>query len=136
MNETVEHLKMIQGVINRMTHVSFLLKGWSITLVVALLAVAANAQNWWYGLIALIPGGVFWSLDAYYLRQERLFRCLYERVRLGPTESGIPTFSMDTAPYERDVHSWNSTLRAPTIRWFHVVVVILVVIVSIIIYFQ
>lgn len=119
-----------------MTHVSFLLKGWSITLIVALLAVSANTHNWWYGLLALIPSGVFWSLDAYYLRQERLFRRLYEKVRLGSAESGIPNFSMDTAPCERDVDSWNSTLLAPTIRRFHMVAVTLVVIASVIIYCQ
>jgi hypothetical protein len=89
MNETVEHLKMIQGVINRMTQVSFLLKGWAVTLVVTLLAVAINTQNSWLGFIALVPTVVFGCLDAYYLRQERLFRDLYDKVRLGPSGSGI-----------------------------------------------
>ncbi len=130
-SETVEHLKMIQGTISRMTQLSFLLKGWSLTLVVALLAVAANSQNSWFGFIALVPPVVFWGLDAYYLRQERLFRSLYDRVRLGSTESGIPAFSMDTSLCERAKDSWRNTMCSRTICWFYVAEVVAVIIVSI-----
>ena len=37
----VQHLELIQGVIGRMGQNSFLLKGWSVTLVTALIALAA-----------------------------------------------------------------------------------------------
>jgi len=48
---------------------------------------------------------LFWGLDAYYLRQERLFRCLYDKVCLAPDGVRIPTFSMDTAICEKEVGS-------------------------------
>ena len=136
MNETVEHLKLIQGVINRMAQVSFILKGWAVTVVIAGLGFAANASNFWLGLLALFPSVVFWGLDAYYLRQERLFRCLYGKVRLDSNGAVIPSFSMDTTPCRSEVGSWCKTLWRPAIRWFHLVVVALVIIVSMIIYFN
>lgn len=76
MNTTVNlehHLEMIQGVIARIAGNSFLLKGWSVTIAAALFALAARDSNSQFACIALLPSIVFWGLDAYYLRQERLF---------------------------------------------------------------
>jgi len=133
MDETIKHLELIQGVINRMAQVSFILKGWTVTIAVALLATAANTESWWLGLLALFPACVFWGLDAYYLTQERLFRCLYDKVRLGSTESAIPLFSMDTAICQDSVDCWLKTLMAPTVVMLHGVIVALVIIVSMLI---
>lgn len=110
MDEVIKHLEVIQGVINRIAQVSFVLKGWTVTSVIALLAVAANTHGWWYGLLALLRACVFWGLDAYYLRQERLFCCLYDQVRAGPTKSAIPIFSMDINECRGTVDSWFQTL--------------------------
>jgi hypothetical protein len=41
MDAQIAHLQMIQAVITRMGSNSFLLKGWSVTLVAALFALAA-----------------------------------------------------------------------------------------------
>ena len=133
MNETIKHLELIETVINRMTQASFIIKGWTITLAVALLAVAANTMNTWYGLLALASTCVFWGLDAYYLRQERLFRCLYDKVRHGPNESNIPAFSMDTTDCRGAVGSWFQTLWATTIVALHGVLLALVVMAVIVI---
>ena len=43
--DKVEHLKLIQGVIDRMARNSFHLKGWSVALVSALFALAAADTN-------------------------------------------------------------------------------------------
>ena len=80
------YLELIQGVISRMAGNSFLLKGWSVTLAAALLAVAANEARARFSAVALLPAFAFWGLDAYYLRQERLFRCLFDHVRLASDE--------------------------------------------------
>ncbi len=108
--DNIKHLELIQNIINRMSQTSFLIKGWTITLVVALLALFANNTDWRYGLLGLIPIISFWGLDAYYLRQERLFRSLYDRVRLGDSQSGIPPFSMDTSVVKTNVSSWGKVL--------------------------
>ena len=133
MTETAEHLKLIQGVINRMAQVSFILKGWTVTLAIAGLGFAANTSNSWLGILTLFPSLVFWGLDAYYLRQERLFRCLYDKVCLAPDGMRIPTFSMDTAICEKEVGSWFKTLWRPTVRWFYLVVVIVVLLISLLV---
>ena len=43
--EMEAHLSMIQGVVNRLAQSSFLLKGWSVVLVSALLAFAAASSE-------------------------------------------------------------------------------------------
>ncbi|MDW7728319.1 MAG: hypothetical protein SCH70_14675, partial [Candidatus Methanoperedens sp.] len=82
MEQKIKHLEFIQGVVNRMATNSFLIKGWCITLVSALFALAAKDANFKYIIIAFIPVPVFWILDSYYLWQERLFRALYDQIRV------------------------------------------------------
>ena len=45
MDSKLKHLEFIQGVINRLSTNSFLLKGWSVVLVSALFALSANDAN-------------------------------------------------------------------------------------------
>ncbi len=126
----VQHLEMVQDVIGRMGQNSFLLKGWSVTLVTALMALAARDSNRTYAWIAIAPAAVFWGLDAYYLRQERLFRALYDWVRSAET-SPAERFSMRTERFQRDVARWLSSLVAPTVVGLHGVVSVIVLLVAI-----
>lgn len=82
MDKKIKHLEMIQGVISRMANNSFMLKGWAVTLVAGIFVLAGKDTDKLYFLVAYIPVIVFWALDAYYLWQERLYRGLYEKVRL------------------------------------------------------
>ena len=75
------HLLTIQAIIARMGVNSFLLKGWSVTLISALFALSVSKANVSFVCIALLPCIVFWALDGYFLWQERLFRVLYDEVR-------------------------------------------------------
>ncbi len=77
----LKHLEMIQAVINRLASNSFRVKGWSVVLVTALLALGAQNGSARMALVSLIPVLVFWGLDGYYLSQERLFRALFNCVR-------------------------------------------------------
>lgn len=81
MLDKIEHLKIIQGVITRMATNSFLLKGWTVTLVSALFALADRTKSQNFFVLAYFPALVFWILDAYYLSKERAFRELYDSVR-------------------------------------------------------
>ena len=76
-----KHLELVQGVINRMASNSFMLKGWAVTLVAGIFALAGKDTDKLYFLVAYVPIIVFWGLDAYYLLQERLYRSLYDKVR-------------------------------------------------------
>lgn len=108
MNEhQVKHLEMIQAVITRMARCSFAYKGWAITIVAGIFALAAKEGDFRYFLVALVPAIAFWGLDSYYLRQERLFRKLYDWARKSsPEEWAKDPFTMNTKPYDRDVASW------------------------------
>jgi hypothetical protein len=70
-------LNMIQGVINRLAGNSFLLKGWTVTLVAALIGLASADSNRDFALIATFVVIVFGTLDAYYLALERRYRQLF-----------------------------------------------------------
>ncbi len=89
MNDRVEHLKLIQAVIARLAGHSFLLKGWAVTVVAALLALTeGRSGELSIPLVGLVPVLGFWVLDTYYLTHERRFRDLYDQVRgeTGPTD--------------------------------------------------
>ena len=78
----LDYLKLIQDVISRMANNSFLLKGWSITLASGIFGLfAINDIGFVYYQLFYLLLIVFWVLDSYYLRQERLYRGLYDRVR-------------------------------------------------------
>ena len=78
----IKHLELIQAVINRMANSSFLIKGWSVTLVAAILALANKDMNKGFVIIVFVPILLFWILDAYFLHQEKLFREVYDQVRV------------------------------------------------------
>lgn len=71
----LKEIELAQSVINRMGTHSFLIKGWAITLVVASLLFSDIS---YYHFVALLPWLMFWYLDAYFLRLERLYRKLYD----------------------------------------------------------
>ena len=79
MNESrIRYLEAIQRVIDRLSNISFILKGWAVTLVAGLMALAANGSNLGFVLITYIPIAVFWFLDAYFLMMERQYRDLFK----------------------------------------------------------
>ncbi len=122
--DTRLHLQMIQGVIGRMASNSFALKGWSVTVSAALLGLAAKDAETSFALLALYPALSFWALDAYYLRQERLFRELFKSVAQGGAPSN---FSMDTTPFEDQVEKLSSVATSDTVAGLHLPVLVAVV---------
>lgn len=114
----LKHLEMLQQVIARMASNSFLVKGWSVTLLSAILVLTAKDKVYVLGWIAVIPVAAFWLLDGFFLRQERLFRRLYDRYRSQPQDT--PTdFSMDTSLVSNEVESWSKVTCSKTLRIFH-----------------
>jgi hypothetical protein len=74
---------------------------------------------------------MFWGLDAYYLRLERLFRALYDDVRRLPEQELIEKvgpFSLSIDEYKDSdrVDSWGKTLSADAVKWVHGIVVVTV----------
>lgn len=71
------HLKIMQGVIQRMAENSRACKVWCVTIVSASLVLAARVDRPDFVLISLVPAVAFLILDAYYLALERAFRGSY-----------------------------------------------------------
>ncbi len=122
----LRHLDLIQAVIARMAQNSFLLKGWSVTVVAALLGLGIKEGSWALALVGYIPLVTFWGLDAYYLRQERLFRGLYDTVRAA---SGTE-FSMDTG--ELQVERQLAVVLSGTVAGIHGLLAITLAIASLV----
>ena len=61
---------------------SFMLKGWAVTIASAVLVLMDGDHTEFTILVILIPLLFFWALDSYYLKLERKYRKLYDRVRM------------------------------------------------------
>ncbi len=112
----IKHLEFIQAVITRMNTNSFQIKGWTITIVAALLAVFASTKKDLFILVSLLPVIAFWFLDSYYLLQERKFRGLYNDiagVTKGPKD--IKEFEMRPDLYVGGKYSYFDVFKSPTI---------------------
>lgn len=116
----LKHLEFIQAVITRMNNCSFLLKGWSVTLVSALFALSTIGTDLRFILFAYFPAFAFWILDGFFLDQERRYRKLYELVAKDDTT--VPELEMNTTNIKSIKGSWLSTLFTSTILIFHGVI--------------
>ncbi|UTE72814.1 hypothetical protein M1I95_21735 [Rossellomorea marisflavi] len=119
MEEKMRHLEMIQNVISRMASNSFLLKGWTVTLVVGLLAFAnIKEMDSNFMFLALIPAAIFWFLDGYFIHQSWLYVELYNHVT--KTRNEDIDFSLDAKPYEDLAGSHVEGIFSHTLLIFYV----------------
>lgn len=100
----IEHLKMIEEIIKRMASNSFYLKGWSVSLISAILVFVKLEANICFIWIALLPTVVFWYLDAFYLQLERKYKKLYKEVQndYNNGTDNVVLFDMDTTKFKVD----------------------------------
>lgn len=129
MEAKIKHLEMILAIINRMAANSFMLKRWSVILVAALFALAAPDKKPLFVYVAYLPTLMFWGLDGFFLRQEQLFRKLYDEVRVINDEEAID-FSMNTGHCEARNGSWISVCFSKTLFSFHGIMVLTLVLVT------
>lgn len=131
----LKHLEFIQNVITRMNSNSFQIKGWTITIVTALIAIYASTSNSYFFLAGIFPTLVFWLLDSYYLNQERKFRGLYNDVAgLATPDREIKLFEMRPDLYTGGKYSyWSSFFSVTILKMYFSIVIILV---ALFIYFE
>ena len=134
--DRVKHLEMIQAIVTRMAGNSFLIKGWTVTVAAALVALAAKESEARFALVSLLPVLSFWGLDAYFLRYERLFRCLYDHVRSAPEEEllGNP-YSLSVKPYIGACPNWFRTLLSAHILMLHGAMILAIIAVIVLVTF-
>jgi hypothetical protein len=119
-----KHLDFIQNTITRMSHNSFLLKGWAVTLVGALFALSQKDISGGITVIAILLTMMFWGLDAYYLSKEHLFRLLYDEVRV--KEPDEIDFAMTPSQTHSSYTDLVVKLTSPTQLYFYGVLVVII----------
>lgn len=135
-----KHLDYLQAIITRHNTNSFMLKGWTITLLSALLALSGAIKEPNITLIALMPIIIFWCLDAFYLSNERCFIDLFNCSSIGhyqipkketlkkefnPSDDNsergtIKNFDMNFTKFKIWTNNtWWTVTRSKTILWFY-----------------
>ena len=118
MNEKkLKHLEFIQNVITRMNSNSFLIKGWTITIVSALFALAAQDSNLKFVIVAYIALPVFWILDGFFIAIEKRYRNLYSEVAQKKEEE--IDFSMDCSKFIKNDTTWFAGVFSKTLIPFY-----------------
>lgn len=128
----LKEIDIIQDIIKRMAYNSFLIKGWTVTLVVATLLLKGDKYQLF---IAFIPLFAFWFLDAYFLWQERLYRKLYEWVINNRLKTDEYLFDMNAYRFKDKVQSKFRIMFSITLVCFYGSIVILIVIYALFILF-
>jgi hypothetical protein len=128
----LKEIDIIQDIINRMVSNSFMIKGWTITLVVVTLLLKGTEkyQVW----LAFIPLLAFWLLDTYFLWQEKMYRELYDWVRNNRLKTDEYLFDMNACRFKDSVQSKIRIMFFITLGWFYGSMAILIVIYSVILF--
>ena len=118
--KVIEHLKIIQAVIDRLGRNTLWVKTWSLTLIVTVTILTAihyvHRPHFSLILIPFILG--FWILDGYFLWQERLFRKVYDAIRV----QSDTDFQMAPLKHrDKPKCSWVSAIFSVTLVIFYLI---------------
>lgn len=109
-----KHLDFIQAVVSRLASSSSAAKGWGLTVATTAFGFSATTAVPVVAGLGLVVVVFFGLLDSYYLREERLFRCLYNDARKGQVE----VYSMDKNAYSSRCRRW-SVIRSWSVLGFY-----------------
>lgn len=128
-----KEFEFIQEIIERQAENSFRIKGWTVTLVVVAIVFRTSDFQLFGAFIPLIG---FWGLDAYFLRQEKMYRRLYEWVRKNRPETEDRKFELDASRFKSDVDGIGKIMISPTMFWFYGSITLLLILYAAIIFSQ
>ncbi len=116
-----KEIDLIQACITRMASNSFLLKGWAISIIAVVLALADKAvEPALLSSLVLIPLISFWYLDAFFLRTEKMYRKMYEWVlKMRVTEDTSFLYDLNPQRFKDQVDSTWEVMWSITLRWFY-----------------
>ena len=126
----LKEIEIIQDIIKRMAFNSFMIKGWTITLVAVTLLLKEGSKCQVF--IAYIPLFVFWFLDAYFLWQEHLYRRLYNWVIQHRLETDEYLLDMNAYRFKGQEQSKLKVMFSITLGWFYGSIFVLTVIYTIV----
>ena len=116
--QLVEHLKLIQGVVNRMAGNCVQLKTQSVALVTVVFVFSSvfDEPHWFIGVGGCIPIIAFWIMDANYIHLERCYIALYEQAIAGRVSQ---PFDLNYRPYISKVESiWSIAWSWSVFRFY------------------
>ncbi|MDA2936413.1 hypothetical protein MYX06_04315 [Patescibacteria group bacterium AH-259-L05] len=122
MENKLKHLEFIQATIGRMATNSFIVKGWSITLVAILFTLSSTKINNGYIVVSFIPVLMFWILDGFFISRERSFRSLYNHVRKLKVDE--VDFLMDVSDFRKGRNNWFRSIFSGTVTIFYISLII------------
>lgn len=93
-----KHLDYISAGIDRMARNSFMCKGWTVAIMLAIFAFQSNSNNKLALLLASIAIVSLWKLDSYYTRRKNLLCKLFNDVRLNDYTKN--PYSMDCTNFK------------------------------------
>lgn len=116
-DQRVKHLEFIQNIITRHNANSFQIKIVLATIVSALLAFCGAIKDNYtpLSLLGALLICVFWFLDSFYLRQERLYRNLYEKA----VKNESPLYSLSTEECSDKRTGYKSVLFSTTLMLYY-----------------
>lgn len=130
-----KEIDLIQNVINRMANNSFFLKGWMISIIVAVLALTKDIlmtnNLTYFSLTLLLPLISFWYLDAFFLHKEKCYRELYNWVIENRQNSNDNLYSLDYTRFEENVDSIFKIMRSNTLIVFYGLTAIILITITI-----
>ena len=121
----LKEIDVIQDIVKRMAHNSFLIKGWALGIVVGVLLLKGAKYQ---VLLAFIPLFALWFLDAYFLWQERMYRKLYEWVIEHRLQTNDYLFNLNPYRFKENVQSKPRIMFSITLGWFYGSIAVLTVI--------
>ena len=124
-----KELDLIQSVINRMAHNSFLVKGWVLSILAFVFALRPNVSFSKLSLAMVAPVLSFWWLDSFYLRLERAFCDMYADrcVRRTVKNDWTGLYDMDPKQHLEKQQSVWRLMRSSSTFPFHFILLLVLV---------
>lgn len=130
--EIHKEIDLIQSCITRMAQNSFMVKGWFVSLYAVVLALLPEKINLFLLCTVLIMVNLmFWYLDAFFLRTEKIYRKIYDWVlEMRPKNNRELLYQLNPKEYDgkiEEVESIRKVMWSRTLRWFYSIPLIIVI---------
>ena len=135
--EIHKEIDLIQACISRMAQNSFMIKGWFVSIYAVVLALLPEKVNMLLLCIALVVVNViFWHLDGFFLRTEKIYRKIYDWIlKERPQNNRELMYQLNPAKFIgkiEEVESVWKVMWSKTLRWFYLILLVIVIIVFIV----
>lgn len=102
MTINTKYLELIQNIISRMADSSFRVKQWSLVTLAAAWGLLNRTEYIFHIFLGMcILACVFWYLSSFYLRCERMYRYIYDKVVSDFSEKSLMDFRLTPTAEER-----------------------------------